>query len=252
MRNWTMAILPLALSLTVTGCSAHEGDKRQGGETTRSADAGPKTSRNFALSGFTGIKVTGPDDVEIRRGNAFAISAVGPTHDVEDLEIELDGSTLSIGRKREEFGFDRRNHAPVKISITMPRLGAVRLTGSGSIDADAIEGDAIETVLTGSGNLQVASLSGNTAKINISGSGDIEIGAGTIGSGDVSVTGSGDVGVSGLTAESLEVSVAGSGNVAAQATATANIRILGSGDVKLTGGATCTTKALGSGTVTCN
>lgn len=251
MRSWTIAILPLALSLTATGCSGHDGDKRRDGETTRSADAGPKASRNFALSGFTGIKVTGPDDVEIRRGDAFAISAVGPQDELEDLEIELDGSTLSIGRKREGFSFNRRKHAPVRISITMPRLGAVRLTGSGSIDADAIEGDAVETLLTGSGDLKVATLSGKSAKIDISGSGDIEIGAGTIGSGDVSVTGSGDVDASGLTAESLEVSVTGSGNVAAQATATANIRILGSGDVNLTGGAACTTKTLGSGSATC-
>lgn len=251
MRYWTMAILPLALSVTATGCSGRDGDKRRDGETARSTEARPVTSRNFALSGFTGVKVTGPDDVVIRRGEAFAISAKGPKGDLDELEIELDGTTLSIGRKRHGFSFRSGDQDGVQIAITMPRLGAVRLTGSGSIDADAIDGDDAEAVLTGSGDLKIATLSGKNAKIDISGSGDIDIGGGTVEAGDVSVTGSGDVGAGGWTAATLDVSVTGSGNVAAQATRKANIRILGSGDVDLTGGAACTTKALGSGTVTC-
>src|SRR3546814_4674682 len=75
----------------------------------------------------------------------------------------------------------------------MPRLDKVRLTGSGSIDADSVDGDAIEAAVTGSGDLKIAKLTGKDAEIEVSGSGDIEIGGGNIASGDISVTGSGDV-----------------------------------------------------------
>ncbi|WP_260580684.1 head GIN domain-containing protein [Sphingopyxis sp. PET50] len=247
MRNWTIAALPLTLALAACNGTITTDEGGKG----RSADPGPTTTQDFALTGFTGVEVTGPDDVTIRQGDAFSISAKGPKAEIDDLEIKLDGTTLSIGRKRSGFSFGGRDHDEVEIAITMPRLGAVKLTGSGSIDADTIDGNDVAAVLTGSGDLKVAKFSGAKAKLTVSGSGDIEIAGGAIKSGDLDVTGSGDIDAKGLAAETLDISVTGSGNIAAQATASADISILGSGDVDLTGGAACTTKAMGSGTATC-
>lgn len=258
MRNRTMAALPLALaltlSMTVTACSGTvttDGGKDGGDGKTQSADAGPPTTQSYALTGFTGVEVTGPDDVTIRQGDTFSITAKGPKAEIEELEIKLDGSTLSIGRKREGFSFRRGDHDGVQIAVTMPKLGAVRLTGSGSVDADAVDGDKVEAALTGSGDLKVAKLTGKSAELTVSGSGDIAIAGGTIGSGEIGITGSGDVDAGGLVAQTLDISVTGSGNVEAQATSKADIRILGSGDVDLSGGGTCSTKTMGSGTATC-
>ncbi|APZ99154.1 DUF2807 domain-containing protein [Sphingopyxis sp. QXT-31] len=251
MRKWTIAALPLALAMTVTACDGKVtvGDKDAKGETR--ADAGPPTTQDFALTGFSAVEVAGPDDVTIRQGEKFSITAKGPKAEIDDLEIKLDGTTLSIGRKREGFSFSSRDHDGVEIAITMPKLTGVRLTGSGSVDADTVDGDAVEAVLTGSGDLKVAKMTGRSAKLTVSGSGDIEVVGGTIGSGDLNVTGSGDIDAGGLVATTLDVSVTGSGNVAAQATGKADIGILGSGDVDIGGGGTCSTKTMGSGTATC-
>lgn len=251
MRNWTMAILPLVL---VTGCNGTApNDEKQGArsEAGPPAHAGPIVSQSYALAGFTGVEVSGPDDVTIRQGEAFSITARGRKETLDKLEIKLAGTHLTIGRKREGFRLGSRDEDDLDIAITMPRLDTVRLTGSGSIDADNVDGDAVEAVLTGSGDLKIAKLGGKRAKITLSGAGDIEIAGGTIGSGEVSITGAGDVDADGLVATTLAVSIAGSGNVDAQATGTADVRILGSGDAKITGGATCTTKQVGSGTATC-
>ncbi|KTE44312.1 MULTISPECIES: head GIN domain-containing protein [unclassified Sphingopyxis] len=250
MWKWTIAALPLALAMTLAACDGKVtvGDKDAKSETR---DAGPPTTQDFALTGFTAVAVAGPDDVTIRQGEKFSITAKGPKAEIDDLEIKLDGTTLSIGRKREGFSFSSRDHDDVEIAITMPKLSGVRLTGSGSIDADTVDGDAVEAVLTGSGDLKVAKLTGKSAELTVSGSGDIEIAGGTIGSGDLNVTGSGDIDAGGLVAATLDVSVTGSGNVAAQATGKADIGILGSGDVDITGGGTCSTKTMGSGTATC-
>ncbi len=250
MRNWMMAILPLAL---VTGCNgAAPGNEKQAERSGPPASVGPITSQAYDLTGFTGVEVAGPDDVTIRQGEKFSITARGRKETLDRLEIKLDGSTLSIGRKREGFSFSNRDDDDLDIAITMPRLAKVRLTGSGTIDADAVDGDSVEAVVTGSGDLKVAKLSGKSAEITVSGSGDIEIASGTITSGEFSVTGSGDIDADGLVATTLEVSVTGSGNVDAQATGKADISILGSGDVKLGGGASCSTRQMGSGTATCN
>lgn len=249
MRNWTMAVLPLALAMTVTACSAEVTSDGKGG--TRTVDAGPATTQAYDLTGFTGVKVAGPDDVTIRRGDAFSITAKGPKAVIDELEIELDGDMLSIGRKNSGFSF-RGDDNDVEIAITMPALRAVRLTGSGEIDADAVDGDTVEAVVTGSGDLKVGALNGKSAKITISGSGDIEVGGGTIGSGNFDVTGSGSIAAGGLAATTLDVSITGSGDVDAKASSSADISILGSGDATIGGGGKCSTRTMGSGTATCN
>lgn len=250
MRNWTMAALPLALAMTITGCSAEITSDSKDGK--RTVEAGPATTQNFDLKGFAGVKVAGPDDVTIRQGDAFSISAKGPRNEIDELDIKLDGDVLAIGRKRGGFSFGSHDSAGVQIEITMPKLVALRLTGSGAIDADAVDGDAVEAVVTGSGDLKVAKLTAKSAKLSISGSGDIEVGGGTIGTGDYGVTGSGNIDAGALVADTLDVSITGSGDVDAHATGAADVNILGSGDAKIGGGGKCTTKALGSGTATCN
>src|SRR3546814_13821821 len=70
---------------------------------------------------------------------SFAISAARRQAELDQLEIETDGSTLSIERKRTGWSF--RDHDDVDIAITMPRLSTVKLTGSGSITADSADGD---------------------------------------------------------------------------------------------------------------
>jgi hypothetical protein len=149
MRNWTMAIVPLAFAMTATGCSGADNGARDGkSETARpadaTADAGPVTTQSYALTGFTGVEVTGPDDVTIRQGNTFSITAKGPKAELDELEIKLDGSVLAIGRKREGFSLSGRRHNGVEIAITMPKLAKLRLTGSGDIDADTVDGDAVD------------------------------------------------------------------------------------------------------------
>lgn len=250
MRNWTMAMLPLAIALS--GCNGDGKNGEHGAKhDERAAPAGPATTQSFDLKGFTGVKVAGPDDVTIRQGDAFSISAKGPQSELDELDIELDGAMLSIGRKREGFSFSRHDSDGVQISITMPKLDTLRLTGSGSIDADTLDADAAKLEVTGSGDVGVGKLTAKSAELGVSGSGNIEIKGGTIATGDFGVTGSGDIDAAALAAQTLDVSITGSGDVDAQATVSAAITILGSGNATIGGGGKCSAKATGPGTATC-
>lgn len=254
MRNWTMAIVPLALAMTASGCNGSVtggNDNQDGQKSERSADPGPVTTQSFALKDFTGVELAGPDDVTIRQGAAFSISAKGPKNELDELEIKLDGDTLAIGRKREGFSFGGRDRDGIQIAITMPRLTKLKLTGSGEIDADTVDGDAVDIAVTGSGDLKVTKLTAKSADVAVSGSGDIEIGGGTIATGDYGVTGSGNIDADALVAQNLDISITGSGDVGANATGKVDVKILGSGDVEVTGGATCSTSQMGSGGTTC-
>ena len=245
MRKWTtMALLPLVLA-TATGCSGAD----RGHDEARPADMGPATTKNFALDGFTGVEMAGPYDVTIRPGDAFKVEAKGPQAELDRLEIDTSGSTLSISRQRNSWSFGRQDK--VAIAITLPKLETVRLTGSGSIDVDSVEGDAVKAAVTGSGDLKIARLTATSVDLAMSGSGELEVAGGKVGSGDIGVTGSGDIDAGGLVADTLDLSVTGSGNVAAHATGKADVRVLGSGDVTVKGGATCSTHKTGSGDISC-
>ena len=255
MRNWTIAIAPLALAMTAAGCSgkdsaAADRNGTDGAPTAAPADTSPAGTRDFALTGFAGVEVAGPDDVNIRRGDAFSIQARGPQAELDTLDVRVDGQTLYIGRKREGFSLGGR-HKGVEFTITLPALRAVKLTGSGSIEADRVDGDKVDAAVTGSGDLKIGTLTAKAVDMRVSGSGDIEIDGGSVDNADIGVTGSGDVDADGLTINAVDISITGSGSVDARATGKADIGIMGSGDVTLTGGATCSTRKVGSGTVTC-
>lgn len=254
MRHWTMTGLALALAMSVSACQAEKAGaarENKADAPRAAAGSGGATTRDFALSGFTGVEVAGPDDVTIRRGDAFLIVARGPKAELDELDIRQDGDTLLIGRKREGFSFRRGDGDDVEIRITMPRLTAARLTGSGEIDADVIEGDSVAAALTGSGDLHVGKLTAKRATVTLTGSGDLDVGGGAVEEASYRVMGSGNIEASALAATKLAVAIAGSGNVEAQATGTAEVEILGAGDATVEGGAQCKTRTMGSGTATC-
>ncbi|MDZ3833569.1 MAG: head GIN domain-containing protein [Sphingopyxis sp.] len=251
MFDWRMIALPVVLSTTVSGCdgAVSLGDGRS--EAGSSAEAGAVGSRSYGFKDFVGVEVTGPDDVTIRQGDAFSIKASGSEAELEQLEIELVGDRLSIGRKSERFNASRVRSQGVKIAITMPRVTKLTLTGSGEVDADVVEGEAVSAVLTGSGDLKIGKLVGKNAAISLTGSGDLAVASGNVDQAQYKLSGSGDITASGLSATALDLSITGSGSAEAHATGAADVTILGSGDAMLTGGASCSTRTLGSGEVSC-
>lgn len=234
----TTAILLLA------GCGV--GNARE-----RSGDSAPGT-RSFAVGGFDKVALRGADDVKVRIGDAVSVTATGPSDVLDALEVEVRGNELRLGRKKSAFGMSLggpRGHAV--FTVTLPRLVAAELAGSGDMDVERVDGPSFDGALAGSGNLRVANLRADAAKFDIAGSGNTVV-AGTSRAIDVSIAGSGDMDAAGLKAERAKISIAGSGNVRAGVAQDADISIVGSGDVEIIGSAKCRVSKLGSGNVRCN
>ena len=234
-------------AFAVAACSAAETTASQSAATV---DRGAVETRNFDLADFTGVGVSGPDNVEVRKGAAFSVVAKGYTADLDDLDIRVERDTLSVERKKNNGGASNQK-SPVTVTITMPALTNVAVGGSGSIKADIVEGDESGIAIGGSGSVNIASLVSKAINISIGGSGSIEA-AGKADRASITIGGSGSVQAPNLVLKDAAISIAGSGSVNAQATGVADISIMGSGDVTLTGGAKCTTKRMGSGSVNCS
>lgn len=234
----TAAVLPLAACNFANGMS---GDVVQ--------PSGSGTTRNFDVAGFTGVSLRGADDVEVKTGTAFKVTAEGDSALLDRLEIRKDGDTLRIGRKDGDWKWGGDKGA--KITVTLPRLTSADVAGSGDMTVERAEGD-FDGSIAGSGNLSIAQLAGGKADLSIAGSGDLRIAAGQASVIDASIAGSGDIDAPALKAARGDLSIAGSGNIRAQVTGEADISIVGSGNVELTGGAKCSVSKMGSGDARCS
>ena len=240
-----MRAIFLLAAVPLAACSFHGNDADRPGV----AGSGTGSTRTFAVADFTAVSLRGSDDVDVRVGSGFSVRAEGPSAELDKLKIERDGDTLKIGRKNSN-GISWGDHDSVKIYVTMPRVIAAEIAGSGDMAIDKVEGEAFKGEMAGSGDFSVAALTAKQVELAIAGSGNMTL-AGAVERLKVEIAGSGDVDASKLKANGADVSVAGSGNVQADVTGAAKVSVMGSGDVDLGKGAKCSTSKMGSGEVTC-
>lgn len=219
----------------------------------RQESAGPAATRNYSVGAFERIEVAGPYEVTVATGGAPSVKATGGERAIERMVVEVKGGTLKIHpRKRSGLNFGWSKSQKVKLTVTVPRLAAAEVAGSGSIAVDKVAGDRFEAGVAGSGAVRLGQVDVKRLKAGIAGSGEIAAGKGRAAEADYEIAGSGDIAAGGVVAEAAKVSIAGSGKVAAHATGTASVEIAGSGDVRVTGGAKCSVSKAGSGNVQCS
>src|SRR5579884_388520 len=116
-RSLAMEILS-AIAASTRGARFHEND-------------GPDGERDFDVGEFERLDVSGPFDVEIRTGEAASVRATGPEWALEDLVVELRDDRLFIGCDGDCDG-------DVNVLVTVPRLRALRTSGSGDVSVDRL------------------------------------------------------------------------------------------------------------------
>lgn len=237
-----MRLLLIAAMLPITACHA---SWEKDGPAAHASGSG--ATRSYEAAGFTGVDLRGSDDVDVKAGNSFSVTAEGDPKVLDVIEIKVVDGTLRVGRKANSTDFE--DHG-AKIHVVMPKLSLASVSGSGNLTVDRAEGDFVGSI-AGSGNLDVAALNANAAKLSVAGSGDMTL-AGTVGKLTASIVGSGDIDGEKLTASSASISIVGSGNLSGVVKGGASVSIAGSGDVDLKGGAQCAVNAVGSGEAHCS
>jgi len=232
----------VAVSAIVAGCGRVHAEN--GGQTI---------SRNYQVGNFQAIEVAGPYDVEVRTGGNPSVSGRGSEKVLERTVVEVRGDKLVIRpEKKGWFGGSWSSKGKASFTVTVPRLQAAAIAGSGDIRVDRVQGGDFKGAVAGSGDIRVAAIDVDSLQISIAGSGDVTAGNGRAQSARYDIAGSGDIDAASVTATDARVSIAGSGNVRVNATGTADVRIVGSGDVDVKGGAKCNVKKSGSGEVRCS
>ncbi len=247
MRNMKMVtgLGMAAMALALGGCNVDIGSY-----SGFDNDSAALVNADISGESFTEVALLGPDNLIVKNGPAYTVSAEGDSDTLEQLRYEVKDGTLRIGRKDNDGIFDKSYGDAATITLTMPRLESISVAGSGDAVADKLEGEQAEASIAGSGNLKVARVDAQRLENNIAGSGNITM-AGTSKNIEISIAGSGDFEGRKLSADTAEVSIAGSGSANIKSDGTVEASIMGSGDVNVSGSAKCNSSVVGSGSVNC-
>ena len=201
--------LPLAAvvvtALAVAGCDL--------------GDDGPRTSQARDVAAFSRIDNRDSVDVRLHVGEPQRVQVRAGEKVIDDVRTEVRDGTLHVTFDHDGFLGD-----DVIVEASVPQLTAVEASGSGDIDADGIDADALAVRSDGSADI---TLEGTAARFAL----DLD--------------GSGDADASGLAAREARVVVGGSGD--ADVRADQRLDVDGSGDVRYHGAPALTRHVDGSG-----
>lgn len=224
------------------------------------------------VDSFTKINFRFPGKLYLKQGSPQKVELQGSKEVLEEVETEVEGNRLIIGKEGNDWFSWKWNDDDDKITvyITVPNIEGISVSGSGDLIGEGrITGDDMTLNVSGSGSLQVeldltgdleADVSGSgdmnvkgkcrTFESDVSGSGKVRLAATIAETADFGVSGSGRIEASG-TVRDVKTSISGSGKVLAADLAAnrCDVRISGSGDVEINVKNELDATISGSGTV---
>lgn len=194
-----------------------------------------RSTKSFPLEGFTAISLKGSSDLEVIQGDHFSVRASGPEDAMAFARAEVDGDTLKLfveSEKKFLFGVVTVSSEPeVQFQVTLPEISALRVTGSGEANADALESAQLDLSVTGSGVIRIDRVAAEELNTAVTGSGDLPIGTVLAVRGAAGITGSGDLRIENFVGEELAAQIKGSGDMMIGGKVVdVDITIMGSGD----------------------
>ena len=174
---------------------------------------------------FDRVELAGSNNVAIRVGNGQSVVVHADDNLVDRVTTHVYGGNLVIGNLDGSF----TTKTPMRVEVTVPRLDALALSGSGTIDAAGIDSKALTVTLPGSG---VVSATGRADAV------------------EATLDGSGTAQLQGLVAQDVHAVVNGSGEILVTAKHLLDASVPGSGTVFYRGNPHVKTTITGSGTVT--
>lgn len=200
--------------------------------------AGGAVTEGRAVGAFSAIELSGPWHVVIDAQGKPGLSLTGERKDIDEVVTEMRGDTLVVHSRSHigfYFNFGRHHDDELTVHITAAQLKSLKMSGSGDVELNRVQGDALSIADSGSGDLAA---SGAVRQLYLSsdGSGDLDLRALQAADVKLDMNGSGDVHLAGLT-NTLKAQVSGSGDLSADGLRAAKVetRMRGSGDVHLAG-----------------
>ena len=174
---------------------------------------------------FTSVDLAGSNNVIIHVGRPQSVVVRADDNLIRHVTTRVDSGTLVIGSTGSYA-----SKAVMSVTISVPALEALRLSGSGNVAAEDIHATRFTVSLSGSGNVHAA---GSAAHL------------------EAMLDGSGQARLLGLVARDVRAVIGGSGELLVTATDRLDASVPGSGEIIYAGNPAHVTKSVtGSGEIT--
>lgn len=194
---------------------------------------------------FDGFVSEGSFDILVISDSAYSVTVEADENLLRYIRTRVSGHRLII-----DTGTRRclRSDTPMLLTIRMPYVNCIELTGSGQITGDDFTAEVLRLKISGSGEIDMRGLDIGSLDALITGSGDM-IFWGIADVTDFDITGSGRIDAYHLDADRCSASISGSGSMFVTVETLLRVIITGSGDVFYRGNCSVETTIEGSGSV---
>lgn len=205
--------------------------------------------RNYTVTDFNQIRVTGPYKVRLTTGVAPFARAAGSTVALDGVVIDVNGRILTVsGKSRSSSGQSGRPTGPVEIEIGGHDLTKAAVIGAGSLDISAVRGLSFGLSIEGAGSARVGDAAIDELKLSVNGAGNVSF-AGSAKTATLLVRGMSSLDGAALNVGHATVGTEGPSLVRLTVTDSAKVDAKGAAQVELLGSPACTVTAGGSATV---
>ncbi len=198
---------------------------------------------------FTSLNSHGPMDVQVNYGNSNSISVEADENLLPYIETVVENGSLEIRARKNT---NLRSKSKMIVTVSMTKINALKLSGSGNIKGDGAFTNDNETdiAVSGSGNIILSFDKFKDLDVAVSGSGNVHLKGSGTNRISAHVSGSGNIDCSNINSNDVAAKLSGSGNIKVYASNSIDAKISGSGNVFYKGDATkIESKISGSGKV---
>lgn len=207
--------------------------------------SGKAATEDRQVGAVTDVTLSGIGNLTIRQGDTPGLSVTADDNLLPLIETETSGKKLSI---RTKSGFNLKPTAPMTITLTVPKLERLSVSGTGNATTEKLTGENLTVKLSGAGNATLRDVTCKTLTISLSGAGNATI-TGSAEKATATISGAGEIDASGFKVAAAEVKVSGAGNASVWATDTLKAKVSGAGDVTYKGSPKIDKKVSGAGSV---
>lgn len=193
------------------------------------------TTKKFKVGNFSSLEIGHAFEVHVFKGSTYAISATGNANDLDEIEVEVHGSTLEV-KLESSYWSNWKNWkggaSKIVLNITMPRLKDAEFSGAAKVNLEGFV-DEEEMTLHGSGAVKLMSskLVADKLTLDLSGATKVEM-KGQVLKLSIDLSGASHVVLTDLIARDADVDASGASHVELNVQKT--LRVEASGASKIT------------------
>lgn len=177
----TLAVLALAVSFLIAGCSGIVGERGSGDLVTETREVAP----------FTGVDVSRAIEVEVTvaAGESPAVEVVYDDNLIEGIEVSVIDGVLFIDADR-----NMRPSSGAKVRVRVESLHRIATSGASEVTVTGtVAAEDVELRASGASRIEIATLEAGSLAATVSGASNVTVDAGEVGEADLDVSGASHV-----------------------------------------------------------